>query len=202
MFMRGLFLLFLGLYVTLKYMKDMKPFLTLIVAILAVVAFVFIEWGGYFDNQTNKTKQSETPAGLIRYENENTGFSFLYPDTMHLSEGDNVMLVSVSALSPGDPQRASDIGLFSTMNVRLFEGDVTVYIETVRQNAFTEQFVFSDMNMDSGATIPSIAYNNAFGARVRECFIDTGDGTVLLVSFVEDTPYADTFLKILHSFEW
>lgn len=179
-------------------MKNNIIILTIIgILILGVAAL--IKWGSFGEKDT----MEPTTASLTQYQNETPHFSFSHPESMLVSENDGNALVSVSALSPDDPRRASDIGLMSTLNVRQFEGDsVEAYIQKIAQDQFTEQFIFSDITLDNGVSVPSIIYTNAFGARVQESFIEVDSNNILVLHFVADTDYSADFEKILRSFAW
>lgn len=171
------------------------------IIILILSAFILIGRNSYGGKST--TVPSNTHTSWMQYENKTPDFSFLYPESVYLYKNDGTAFVSLSALGPDDSRRASDIGLLSTLVVRSFEEDnIKTYIQTVEQDQFTEHFTSSEVTLDNGVTIPTIAYNNAFGVRTQESFIDIGGGNVLFISFAKDTMYSDMFFEILQSFEW
>lgn len=183
-----------------------KMILPLIVLIMALGIAAFMVWSTQGDVSTDESPniaEVEVSAQWTRYQNSEPSFAFAYPETMYLSkDGGDAVLLSVSGLSPDDPRRASDIGLFSSFNIRVLqEASIDSYVQTIEKDPLTEQFTSSNIELNNGAIVPTISYRNAFGARVHESFVNTGNGKIVTIWFVGDTEYTDTFFDILRSFE-
>ncbi len=178
----------------------------LLIVLTLALGIAFMIWSAQ-DNvpadEPLELSEVEALAQWTRYQNSELAFSFAYPETMYLSEdGGDTILLSVSVLSPDDPQRASDIGLFSSFTIRLLQEDsIDAYVQTIEQDSLTEQFISSDIKLDDGTIAPAISYGNAFGVRIHESFVNVGNGEIITIRFVEGTEYTDIFFEMLHSFE-